>query len=159
MIFPRKTTHPVRSKIMSHNPHGPIRPRSNDELAGGDTTKNLKHGLRRCQLLHRRRRGRRRRNGRISSSNCRLKRRRQPPVPAISGQVHAARSPAVAGLRVVAAAYVVRIFAVQGFYLFSYALAIYVLSLVIAFLSPQADFAFEGLGEEEDDEAGPLLPV
>lgn len=65
----------------------------------------------------------------------------------------------MAGLRVVAASYVVRIFAVQDFYLFSYALAIYVLSLVIAFLSPQADFAFEGLGEEEDDEAGPLLPV
>lgn len=59
-----------------------------------------------------------------------------------------------------AAAYVVRVFVLQGFYLVSYALAIYVLSLVIAFLSPQADPAFEGLGGEDDDEeAGPLLPV
>ncbi|CAM9001438.1 unnamed protein product [Rhodiola kirilowii] len=51
---------------------------------------------------------------------------------------------------IIALIYVIRIFIVQGFYLITYALGIYVLSLFIAFLSPQVDPETEG---------GPSLPV
>uniref|UniRef100_A0A7N0UNE5 Protein RER1 n=1 Tax=Kalanchoe fedtschenkoi TaxID=63787 RepID=A0A7N0UNE5_KALFE len=53
-------------------------------------------------------------------------------------------------LSVIALIYVLRILIVQGFYLITYALGIYVLSLFIAFLSPQVD-------PETDD--APSLPV
>jgi hypothetical protein len=44
--------------------------------------------------------------------------------------------------------YIVRVWALEGFYIVSYALGIYLLHLLIGFLSPQ-----------DDPEEGPLLPV
>jgi len=43
------------------------------------------------------------------------------------------------GCLVVAAVYVLRVYLVQGFYIVSYALGIYILNLLIGFLSPQVD--------------------
>ncbi|KAG5123399.1 hypothetical protein JHK82_030136 [Glycine max] len=54
------------------------------------------------------------------------------------------------GCLVVAAVYVLRVYLVQGFYIVSYALGIYILNLLIGFLSPQVD-------PEISD--GPTLPT
>ncbi|KAL7612759.1 protein RER1A [Lactuca sativa] len=48
--------------------------------------------------------------------------------------------------------YGVRVFFVQGFYVVSYALGIYILNLLIGFLSPQVDPEFQDLSD------GPTLP-
>ncbi|KAL4179613.1 hypothetical protein AMTRI_Chr13g88200 [Amborella trichopoda] len=52
----------------------------------------------------------------------------------------------------VAMAYVVRVYLVQGFYIVSYGLGIYILNLLIGFLSPQTD-------PEIDGSDGPTLPT
>ncbi|KAJ6828966.1 protein RER1A-like [Iris pallida] len=56
-----------------------------------------------------------------------------------------------AGFGVLAAAYVLRVAVVQGFYVVTYALGIYALNLLIAFLSPQVDpeVAGDGSGPSE----------
>jgi hypothetical protein len=54
---------------------------------------------------------------------------------------------------VVAAVYVIRVYLVQGFYIISYGLGIYVLNLLIGFLSPQVDPEIHELSE------GPTLPT
>lgn len=51
-----------------------------------------------------------------------------------------------------AVVYVVRVFLLQGFYVVSYALGIYILNLLIGFLSPQVD-------PELDFANGPTLPT
>ncbi|KAL9241585.1 hypothetical protein vseg_015681 [Gypsophila vaccaria] len=48
--------------------------------------------------------------------------------------------------------YAVRVYFVQGFYVVSYALGIYLLNLLIAFLSPQVD-------PLDNDDGGPTLPT
>ncbi|XP_059279370.1 protein RER1A-like [Lycium ferocissimum] len=50
----------------------------------------------------------------------------------------------------IALIYAVRVFMVQGFYIITYALGIYIIQLLIAFLSPQVDPEAEG---------GPSLPT
>ncbi|KAK6151215.1 hypothetical protein DH2020_016147 [Rehmannia glutinosa] len=50
----------------------------------------------------------------------------------------------------IAFVYVVRVYLVEGFYVVSYALGIYILNLLIGFLSPQEDPEFSG---------GPTLPT
>ncbi|XP_028516295.1 protein RER1-like [Exaiptasia diaphana] len=52
--------------------------------------------------------------------------------------------------------YLIRVFYLQGWYIITYALGIYHLNLLIAFLSPRIDPALEEL---EDDEDGPSLPT
>ncbi|XP_022639061.1 protein RER1A isoform X2 [Vigna radiata var. radiata] len=55
------------------------------------------------------------------------------------------------GLLVVALIYALRVYLVEGFYLVSYGLGIYILNLLIGFLSPQVD-------PEILDAEGPTLP-
>ncbi|KAL9261010.1 RER1A-like protein [Drosera capensis] len=55
------------------------------------------------------------------------------------------------GLGAVASLYAIRVYFVQGFHIVSYALGIYVLNLLIAFLSPQVD--------PEIGDGGGALPV
>ncbi|XP_072968906.1 protein RER1A-like [Typha angustifolia] len=59
------------------------------------------------------------------------------------------------GFSLVAFAYLLRVWLVQGFYIVTYALAIYVLNLFIAFLSPQVDPEMQ----EILDGSGPSLPT
>ncbi|CAA7407619.1 unnamed protein product [Spirodela intermedia] len=62
-------------------------------------------------------------------------------------------------LCVVALVYVLRVgFFVQGFYVVSYGLGIYILNLFIAFLSPQVDPEIQELVDGGSDDA-PLLPT
>lgn len=56
------------------------------------------------------------------------------------------------GTLVIAGIYCLRVFYVQGFYIISYALGIYVLNLLIGFLSPLVD-------PELDTSDGPMLPT
>ncbi|KAJ8486056.1 hypothetical protein OPV22_018541 [Ensete ventricosum] len=60
-----------------------------------------------------------------------------------------------AGLAVLALVYAARVWIVQGFYIVSYALGIYVLNLFIAFLSPQVDPEIQDLVAGP----GPSLPT
>ncbi|KAK9061872.1 hypothetical protein SSX86_019056 [Deinandra increscens subsp. villosa] len=53
---------------------------------------------------------------------------------------------------VIAIIYTARVFFLQGFYVVSYALGIYILNLLIGFLSPQVDPQFQDLSD------GPTLP-
>ncbi|XP_018847405.1 protein RER1A-like [Juglans regia] len=53
----------------------------------------------------------------------------------------------------VASVYVLRVYVVQGFYIVSYGLGIYILNLLIGFLSPQVEPEIQGLSE------GPTLPT
>ncbi|KAA8547149.1 hypothetical protein F0562_003585 [Nyssa sinensis] len=53
----------------------------------------------------------------------------------------------------IAIIYVIRVYFVQGFYIVSYGLGIYILNLLIGFLSPQVDPEFQGLSD------GPTLPT
>ncbi|KAJ8546193.1 hypothetical protein K7X08_018776 [Anisodus acutangulus] len=53
----------------------------------------------------------------------------------------------------IALLYVVRVYLVEGFYVISYALGIYILNLLIGFLSPQVDPEFQDLSD------GPTLPI
>ncbi|CAN4082961.1 unnamed protein product [Withania somnifera] len=53
----------------------------------------------------------------------------------------------------IAVLYVVRVYLVEGFYVISYALGIYILNLLIGFLSPQVDPEFQDLSD------GPTLPT
>ncbi|KAL8193674.1 hypothetical protein R6Q57_026366 [Mikania cordata] len=53
---------------------------------------------------------------------------------------------------VIAIIYTARVFFLQGFYVVSYALGIYILNLLIGFLSPQVDPEFQDLSD------GPTLP-
>ncbi|KAK4367783.1 hypothetical protein RND71_011575 [Anisodus tanguticus] len=53
----------------------------------------------------------------------------------------------------IALLYVVRVYLVEGFYVISYALGIYILNLLIGFLSPQVDPEFQDLSD------GPTLPT
>ncbi|XP_042493139.1 protein RER1A-like [Macadamia integrifolia] len=57
------------------------------------------------------------------------------------------------GFAVVVAIYVIRVLFIQGFYIVSYGLGIYILNLLIAFLSPQVDPEIEELAD------GPALPT
>ena len=59
------------------------------------------------------------------------------------------------GFALLAFIYVVRVAIIQGFYVVSYALGIYVLNLFIAFLSPQVDPEIQELV----DGTGPALPT
>ncbi|XP_042508900.1 protein RER1A-like [Macadamia integrifolia] len=54
---------------------------------------------------------------------------------------------------VIAAVYVIRVVFIQGFYIVSYGLGIYILNLLIAFLSPQVDPEIQDLTD------GPTLPT
>jgi hypothetical protein len=56
------------------------------------------------------------------------------------------------GTLVIALIYVLRVFYVQGFYIVSYGLGIYMLNLLIGFLSPLVD-------PELEPSDGPLLPT
>ncbi|GAB2267313.1 Protein rer1b [Dionaea muscipula] len=56
------------------------------------------------------------------------------------------------GTLIFAAIYGLRVFYVQGFYIVTYALGIYILNLLIAFLSPLVD-------PESEGSDGPLLPT
>ncbi|KAL1223369.1 Protein RER1B [Cardamine amara subsp. amara] len=56
------------------------------------------------------------------------------------------------GTLVITGIYCLRVFYVQGFYIISYALGIYVLNLLIGFLSPLVD-------PELDSSDGPMLPT
>lgn len=58
-------------------------------------------------------------------------------------------------LVVIAFIYAVRAYLVEGFYIITYGLGIYILQLLIAFLSPQVDPEFEGLAADD----GPSLPT
>ncbi|XP_040985950.1 protein RER1A-like [Juglans microcarpa x Juglans regia] len=53
----------------------------------------------------------------------------------------------------VASVYVLRVYLIQGFYIVSYGLGIYILNLLIGFLSPQVDPEIQDLSE------GPSLPT
>ena len=53
---------------------------------------------------------------------------------------------------IIAIIYTIRVLFVQGFYVVSYALGIYILNLLIGFLSPQVDPEFQDLSD------GPMLP-
>jgi len=53
----------------------------------------------------------------------------------------------------VASVYVLRVYLIQGFYIVSYGLGIYILNLLIGFLSPQVDPEIQNLSE------GPSLPT
>lgn len=53
----------------------------------------------------------------------------------------------------IAVLYVVRVYLVEGFYVVSYALGIYILNLLIGFLSPQVDPELQDLSD------GPTLPT
>ncbi|GLT42805.1 hypothetical protein SLA2020_167870 [Shorea laevis] len=57
------------------------------------------------------------------------------------------------GTLVIAAIYCLRVYSVQGFYIVSYGLGIYLLNLLIGFLSPLVD------PEVEATDDGPLLPT
>ncbi|KAL3514452.1 hypothetical protein ACH5RR_027169 [Cinchona calisaya] len=59
-------------------------------------------------------------------------------------------------LALMAFIYAVRVYFVQGFYVITYGLGIYVLQLLIAFLSPQVDPEFQALTADDD---GPSLPT
>lgn len=62
-------------------------------------------------------------------------------------------------LLLVAAIYAVRVYYLQGFYIVSYGLGIYILNLLIGFLSPQADPEMEGpaLPTKGSDEFKPFI--
>uniref|UniRef100_A0A5B7B1J4 Protein RER1 n=1 Tax=Davidia involucrata TaxID=16924 RepID=A0A5B7B1J4_DAVIN len=53
----------------------------------------------------------------------------------------------------IAITYIIRVYFVQGFYIVSYGLGIYILNLLIGFLSPQVDPEIQNLSE------GPTLPT
>lgn len=55
--------------------------------------------------------------------------------------------------------YALRVFIIQGFYVVTYGLGIYVIQLLIAFLSPQVDPQFQALSAVDLDQDGPTLPV
>lgn len=57
-------------------------------------------------------------------------------------------------LFVIAIIYAIRVYFVQGFYIITYGLGIYILQLLIAFLSPQVDPEIQELTED-----GPSLPT
>ncbi|XP_047085847.1 protein RER1A-like [Lolium rigidum] len=59
-----------------------------------------------------------------------------------------------AGTLLAAAVYALRVYYAQGFYVVSYGLGIYLLNLLIGFLSPMVDPELEAL-----DAAGPALPT
>jgi len=54
--------------------------------------------------------------------------------------------------------YFVRVFVLKGWYIVTYALAIYHLNLFIAFLSPKVDPSVYG-GDDDSDDEGPKLPT
>ncbi|XBI44627.1 hypothetical protein VPH35_109234 [Triticum aestivum] len=69
-----------------------------------------------------------------------------PPEPHTAGRW--------AGTLLAPADYAPRVYYVQGFYVVSYGLGIYLLNLLIGFLSPMVDPELEAL-----DQAGPALPT
>ncbi|MCL7032759.1 hypothetical protein MKW94_000131 [Papaver nudicaule] len=60
------------------------------------------------------------------------------------------------GFGFVAVIYMIRVYFLQGFYIISYGLGIYILNLLIAFLSPQVDPEIQDINTSED---GPILPT
>lgn len=56
-------------------------------------------------------------------------------------------------LAAIAAVYALRVYVIQGFYIITYGLGIYILQLLIAFLSPQVDPEIQGMTD------GPALPT
>ncbi|KAF9600323.1 hypothetical protein IFM89_006636 [Coptis chinensis] len=68
------------------------------------------------------------------------------------------------GFGIVAFIYIVRVYFLEGYYIVSYGLGIYILNLLIAFLSPQVDPELtQAAGivgpDNNDEDAGPLLPT
>lgn len=61
-----------------------------------------------------------------------------------------------AAFAAVALVYLVRVYVIQGFYIVSYGLGIYIISLLIGFLSPQVDPEIDAATSAGD---GPTLPV
>lgn len=66
------------------------------------------------------------------------------------------------GTLAVAAVYVLRVYYLQGFYIISYGLGIYILNLLIGFLSPKVDPELEALDgaslpTKESDEFRPFI--
>ncbi|KAL3505126.1 hypothetical protein ACH5RR_034967 [Cinchona calisaya] len=57
-------------------------------------------------------------------------------------------------LAAIAFIYAVRVYLLEGFYIITYGLGIYILQLLIAFLSPQVDPEFQALADD-----GPSLPT
>ncbi|CAG8570812.1 431_t:CDS:2 [Paraglomus brasilianum] len=55
--------------------------------------------------------------------------------------------------------FIIRIFTIQGFYIVTYALGIYLLNLFLAFLQPKFDPSLEREIEENEAEDGPTLPT
>lgn len=55
--------------------------------------------------------------------------------------------------------YAVRVYLVQGFYVITYGLGIYIIQLLIAFLSPQADPEFQALTAADDEDRHLSLPT
>ncbi|CAG8615778.1 5279_t:CDS:2 [Paraglomus occultum] len=55
--------------------------------------------------------------------------------------------------------FMIRIFTIQGFYIVTYALGIYLLNLFLAFLQPKFDPSLEMDIEETEAEDGPTLPT
>eukprot|EP01137_Pigoraptor_chileana_P003653 Opistho-2@44151 len=58
---------------------------------------------------------------------------------------------------VLALLYALRVYLIEGWYIVTYALGIYLLNLFIAFLSPRIDPAMDNDNDEEED--GPALPT
>lgn len=56
---------------------------------------------------------------------------------------------------VIAFIYAIRVYLVEGYYIITYGLGIYILQLLIAFLSPQVDPEFQALADDD----GPSLPT
>ncbi|KAH6781066.1 Rer1 family protein [Perilla frutescens var. hirtella] len=56
-------------------------------------------------------------------------------------------------LAAIASVYALRVYVVEGFYIITYGLGIYILQLLIAFLSPQVDPEIQGITD------GPALPT
>eukprot|EP01018_Ginkgo_biloba_P006839 Gb_36238 [translate_table: standard] len=63
------------------------------------------------------------------------------------------------GFGVLAAIYILRVYYIEGFYIVSYGLGIYILNLLIGFLSPQVDPEMEGatLPTKGSDEFKPFI--
>lgn len=55
--------------------------------------------------------------------------------------------------------YVIRVYFVEGFYIVSYGLGIYILNLLIGFLSPQVDPEIQALSDDSINNDGPSLPT
>ncbi|EEC69780.1 hypothetical protein OsI_00052 [Oryza sativa Indica Group] len=76
-------------------------------------------------------------------------------VPVLPGPLHPARHGALDRTLAVAAIYALRVYLVQGFYIVTYGLGIYLLNLLIGFLSPMVDPEAHAAASSD----GPALPT